>query len=179
MKHHIHEKGTWYVLRVETGHEDRAERELRKNIGTEALCDICVPRSEYKRKFHGKWKIVQGALFPGYIFVLTNDVFALHVMLPKISGITYIIKNDAGFLPLDEKGLSFLKAFRLFDDDVIGFSEGYIEGDEVFITKGPLQGQTAYIAKINRHKRIAILSVNMMGRDVEVKVGLEILVKRD
>ena len=179
MKHHIHDKGIWYVLRVETGHEDRAEKELREQLGSEALCDICVPRSEYKRKFRGEWKLVQGVLFPGYIFVQTCDVYALHAVLPKISGMTYIIKNDSGFLPLDEKGLNFLRAFRLFDDDLIEFSEGYIEGDEVFITKGPLQGQTAYIAKINRHKRIAILRVNMMGRDVEVKVGLEILVKRD
>ena len=42
---------------------------------------------------------------------------------------------------------------------------------------GPLQGMEGAIRKIDRHKRIAVLSLDMFGRTVDMKVGLEIIEK--
>ena len=40
-----------------------------------------------------------------------------------------------------------------------------------------LQGMEGAIRKIDRHKRIAVLSLDMFGRTVDMKVGLEIIEK--
>lgn len=53
-------------------------------------------------------------------------------------------------------------------------SEGVIEGDVVTILSGPLMGRTSTIRKIDRHKRMAWVEVEMFGRTMLVKMGLEI-----
>ena len=57
-------------------------------------------------------------------------------------------------------------------------SEGYIEGDKVRVTAGPLCGLEGLIKKIDRHKRTACLEFDMFGQTVSTSVGLEITEKR-
>ena len=85
--------------------------------------------------------------------------------------------NDR-FLPLSSDEVAWLNAFTDVQTHVVGMSEGVIEGDDVRITKGPLRGMEAQIAKIDRHKRLAWLDIRMCGREKQVKVGLEIVRKR-
>ena len=59
----------------------------------------------------------------------------------------------------------------------VEMSIGIIEGDRVHIFEGPLQGMEGLIRKIDRHKRMAYLEVEMFGRMVEMRVGLEIIEK--
>ena len=56
-------------------------------------------------------------------------------------------------------------------------SIGVIEGDTVHIFEGSLQGMEGLIRKIDRHKRMAYLEVEMFGRMVEMRAGLEIIEK--
>ena len=56
-------------------------------------------------------------------------------------------------------------------------SEGYIEGDQLVITDGPLTYYEGKIVKINRHKRTAVLEVEFLGRKNQVTVGLEVVGK--
>ena len=57
------------------------------------------------------------------------------------------------------------------------FSEGYIQGDKVIVTKGSLKGLEGKINRIDRHKRLAWLTVELFGRTVELQAGLEIIRK--
>ena len=57
------------------------------------------------------------------------------------------------------------------------FSEGYIQGEKVIVTKGPLKGMESKISRIDRHKRLAWLTVELFGRTVELQAGLEIVRK--
>lgn len=58
---------------------------------------------------------------------------------------------------------------------------GYVfliaENDRVQILAGPLMGMEGNIRRIDRHKRTAYLEIEMFGRTVEMKVGLEIIRK--
>ena len=56
-------------------------------------------------------------------------------------------------------------------------SEGYITGDKVTVTRGPLIGLEGDIRKIDRHKRRAYLDVTLFGRTVPASVGLEVVRK--
>lgn len=60
----------------------------------------------------------------------------------------------------------------------IAVSTGFIEGDKVTITDGPLAGKEAMIKRIDRHKRIAVLNVEMFGECIGVTVGLEVVEKK-
>ena len=68
---------------------------------------------------------------------------------------------------------------RLFGADfcVVG-SIGFIEGNTIRITSGALVGLEGRIRKVNRHKREAIVEMEMMGAVRDVAVMLEVVEKR-
>ena len=56
-------------------------------------------------------------------------------------------------------------------------SRGIIKSGELVILSGPLMGRTAQVKKIDRHKRLAYVEVEMLGRKNLVKLGLEVIEK--
>ena len=73
---------------------------------------------------------------------------------------------------------TLISAFVGNEDHVLKMSEGIIEGDEIRVLKGPLQGYEALVTKVERHKRIAFIDLDILGRTKTVKVGLKIVQKR-
>ena len=82
------------------------------------------------------------------------------------------------FTPLSNEEKTLISAFVGDEDHVMKMSEGIIEGDQIRVLKGPLQGYEALVAKVDRHKRLAYIDLNILGRIKTVKVGLEIVQKR-
>lgn len=60
---------------------------------------------------------------------------------------------------------------------MVDMSCGVIENDKIIITDGPLMNLEGYITKIDRHKRIAYVDVELLGKITRVQVGLEIISK--
>jgi transcriptional antiterminator NusG len=54
---------------------------------------------------------------------------------------------------------------------------GFCEGDKVRVTSGALVGLESLIKKVNRHKREAIVEMEMMGDVRRVKLMLEVVEK--
>ena len=82
------------------------------------------------------------------------------------------------FVPLNDQEVAFINAFTKPGRRVVGFSNGVMEGDEIVILNGPLMHQAGLVKKVDRHKRLAYLEMEMLGRKKTVKVGLEIVQKR-
>ena len=82
------------------------------------------------------------------------------------------------FIPLDDQEAAFVNAFTKPGQRVVEFSNGVMEGDEIVILNGPLMNQTGLIKKLDRHKRLAYLEMEILGRKKTVKIGLEIVRKR-
>ena len=61
------------------------------------------------------------------------------------------------------------------DDLVVGMSKGIIEQKQIKIMSGPLRNMEGSIRRIDRHKRLAWVSVKMFGREMEIPLGLEVL----
>ena len=135
----------------------------------------------YKRK--GNVVGITKKLFPGYIFAVTDMDYQEFDKL--VSSIRYTnsqyffnLKQDREGTPaLSEREKDYL-SHLVGDGDVIRMSVGYIEGDTVVITDGPLMGYESKITFIDRHKRIARVDVDFLGSVRSVTVPLEIIVKR-
>ena len=65
----------------------------------------------------------------------------------------------------------------LDEEDVVRVSTGLMIGDEIWITEGPLRDYRGKIQRIDRHRRIADLQINLFGRQTPVQVGLEVVQK--
>ena len=49
------------------------------------------------------------------------------------------------------------------------------EGDTVEILDGPLKGLEGNIKKLDLHRRQAVVNMSMLGRDLELRFGIEIV----
>ena len=117
-------------------------------------------------------------LLPGYIFVITDQPGKLREALRSVPKFTRLLGNNDVFTPLDDQEVAFINAFTKPDHRVVEFSSGVMEGDEIVILNGPLMNQTGLIKKLDRHKRLAYLEIEILGRVKTVKVGLEIVRKK-
>lgn len=163
----------WYVVQVRSGTEHNIRIQCNKKIPDTIMERCFIPYYEEKKKQNGSWNTLQKILFPGYIFMITEDVEKLFFHLKTIEGMTKLIRAGNDIIPLTEEEIIFLQRLG-GDEQIVSMSEGIIEGTQVIITSGPLMGMEGLIQKIDRHKRKAWLDLELFGRMQQVEVGLEI-----
>ena len=166
----------WYVIQVYTGHEEDVAGQCR----IRALKDgeaAFIPQVERMTKIRGEWELMTTRLFPGYVFLETDEPDGLYERLKRVKTMTKLLKTGEEITPLYRDEEEHLR--KLQDaGHVVRYSEGYLEGDRLFITSGALVGCEGKVKKILRHKRLAVLEVPLLGREVEVTLGLGVLEKR-
>ena len=74
----------WYVLQVPTGREDRLIEEIRSYRIQEYFEEVFAPRSVRKKKYRGKWQTSEELLFPGYLFVISENPEELYQAIVDI-----------------------------------------------------------------------------------------------
>jgi len=177
----------WVILFVRTGAEEKLARILKEQLNSEEYSPF-LPLKEVPRRMKGVIHKERRLLFTGYVFIQTEIESGsiaenLKAALTDISEICHndIYKilhhgEDKNDVAVREKERLYWE--RLFDSDFcITGSVGFMEGDNVRITSGPLIGMESRIKKINRHKREAIVEMGMMGAVREVRVMLEVVEK--
>lgn len=168
----------WYVVQVVGGKEKHVLSLMQKLIDEKLIQECFIPQFEIKKRIHGEWKMFTEVLLPGYIFIVTDSPDQLAVGLRSVPAFTRLLGNNDMFIPLDDQEVAFINAFTEPGHRVVEMSEGVIDGDEIVILNGPLMHQTGLIKKIDRHKRIGFLEIELMGRVKTIKIGLEIVRKK-
>jgi len=169
----------WFVLYVKSGFED----EIAHKINEQEIVHAFVPRKIKIYKRQGKIIKVNDIVFKSYVFVETDmDYETFHLQVVNKIKVhtaffkTLIHKVDKNIETLYPSEKEFLLSL-MNKDHLIESSIGFIEGDKVTITSGPLMGKESIIQKINKHKRIAMMEVEMMGRHIEMQIPLELIFK--
>ena len=163
-----------YVLATITGREEKT-----KKLIEEITCNarLFIPQKITVRKYEGAWHEEIQKLFPGYIFVETDDIAAFVDTLPKSFFNTFmkvIGKNDQLYLSVKDEELAWLR--KLCGDDFTAtLSKGIKENGKIRFTSGPLVGMEGLVRKVDRHRRIVTLEIEMFGRVQHINLGAEIL----
>lgn len=166
----------WYVIQVRTGSEEKIKQQCERYIPFDILEQCIIPYYERMRRYEGEWHKEWKILFPGYVFLVSSDVDSLFFHLKNIFGLTKLIGTGKEIVSLTENEITFIR--RLGNDrELVEMSQGIMKGGRTIITEGPLMGLEGYIKRIDRHKRIAWLEIELMGQTVDTQVGLEILEK--
>ncbi len=166
----------WYVIQTSTGKEEKIKLECEQRISKEILSHCVLPLYEEKIKYKGQWHIHKKKLFPGYLFLISDNLDELYKQLKKVEAMTKLLGTGDDIIPLTQNEIDFLLRFT-GDEELVKMSQGIIIGDKVTILSGPLKGMESTIKKIDRHKRKAWLNLEMFGRQQLVEVGVEIVKK--
>lgn len=172
----------WYVLFTKVGSEKLLVKKLEKYFFGEKV-DPFLPLIEIFHKFANKKTVKEyKVMFPGYVFI--ESVFENAIFFEKIknfhmdtnSNIKLLSYGDSKEYALREEERILL--FSLFSEEkTLEASTGVIQGDKVIITDGPLIGRESIIKKINRHKKEAVVEMDILGQKIDVTVGLNIIKK--
>ena len=176
----------WYAVWVRTGQEEKVlalckemlrDRESDTGGGKPEVYEQCfLPRYERARKLDGKWVRRKEVLFPGYLFFISENVDELVRRLKDIQEFTKVLGDGREPVALYPDEVEFLQKYTN-EDKVLGMSLGFIEGDKLVVTEGPLKDYQGKIIHIDRHKRLATLEMEFFGRIVRIKVGVEVVRK--
>lgn len=171
----------WFVFYVKTGKEDEACRYLNDLLDKEESISF-VPQVELVYKKTQQIVRILSPMFPSYIFVESNRegkkfiAETLRVVKESKNIIKLLGKEEPEFMSILDEEKEFLLNF-CNNDYTIKESTGYIKGDKVFVTSGPLRGSESSIKKVDRHKRRAEIEIMMMGEIRRVSLSLEIISK--
>ena len=166
-----------YAIQVITGEEERTIKMCRVLIDEQILADVFYPETEIMRRYKGSWHKLRRPMFPGYIFAETEQVEELFFKFIWIPKLTKILGTALAPVALSEEEEAWLKRITN-EDHVAEISIGIIEGDELIVNSGPLVGLEGTVKKINRHKRQAVVEVEMFHRKMEMTLGLEVVEKK-
>ena len=166
----------WCVIQVFTGREENLRHACEKYIDKDILQGTFIPQYVRRRKYQGVWRDEKCALFPGYVFLITDQPDKIAMELRKVEGMTRLLKSEKGVLTLTPEEEEFMRRLG-GEDHVTLMSVGFIVGDKITVTEGPLIGLEGLIRKIDRHKRRCIVEVTLCGQKVSTTVGLEIVSK--
>ena len=173
----------WYVMQVSTGQENRTAYLVEKMVSEGVIESCFVPVRRIRKKFHGRWHEVREKLFPGYVFIITEQTQLLYEELRKIPALTKLLgKCEEYFTPLSETDVNMMEKFQNGIDNngklEVEISKIMIEErNQIRILSGPLKNLEGQIKKVNLHKRIAEVELEFMGGRSVVHLGIEMVEK--
>lgn len=162
----------WYVIQVRAGHEQSVAERCRRDV-LEPGEDIFVMMSERFFKKKGVWTLTKRPTFQKYLFAETSNVDDFRIRLRRVKELTKMLGAEGEILPIypdEEKLLRRLGG----TDHVIDISKAVRVDKKLEITSGSMEGMEGEIKWVDRHQRMAGVEVSLMGREMTIKLGIEI-----
>ena len=133
-------------------------------------------KRERVKKFCGQWNKVDEILFPAYIFVITDKPAELYRELRQVPRLTKVLgREEAYFVPLSQDEERLVRSLG-DQEHRTGLSKVAVEeGKKIRVLEGPLKDYAGDVVKVNLHKREAAVKVEFMGREMELKMGIEMV----
>lgn len=127
-----------------------------------------------RMKYQGQWHIVQEDLFPGYVFIDTDEPDRVYRELKKTPRPKLLFSDDDYVSRLERHESDLME--RLTDRrGVIGISKIHIKNDgTIRYLSGPLSRVGFMVKRVNLHKRIAEIEAEFMGRKRVLYLGIDI-----
>lgn len=166
----------WYVIQVYTGRELEIAQQCRDRVIEDGE-DVFVPLAERWTKVRGERTLITSRLFPGYVFIETERIEDFHKRLNRVYAMTKVLRTGEEMTPIQKEEEEYLRRLG-GDDHVVKYSEGYMEGDKLVVTSGPLKDFAGKVKKVLRHKRLVVMEVPLLGRTVEVTLGMGVVERK-
>ena len=163
----------WYVIHTVSGLEQKCLQQCRIYVDKNDYNKMFIPRYIAQRHFKKEWHEVEKTLFPGYLFVDTEKIDSVIEGMKKFRQFTKVLQDGEMVSPIKEQEQQFLSTM-MDQQHLVRYSEGFLIGEKVCITTGPLRNLQGYLRTVDRHRRIAKLEVPIFGRPTPTEVGFEI-----
>lgn len=164
----------WYTVKVRNNHENKVVKRINLELERDNLVmEIVVPKEKEIYVKKGKKAAKEKLLYPGYIFVRTDNVGALLDIVRMSEGATTILKDTDGKpMPLRRNEV---KAMLLAEEELHKpiSDEHFAEGQVVKILTGPFQGFEGAISEMDHDKNKLKVLVNIFKKETPVELTFD------
>ena len=172
----------WYVVHTYSGYENKVKANLEKRVETMGMSDkifrVFIPEQEETDFKDGKKRVVTRKTFPGYVFVeliMTDDAWYVVRNTPGVTG--FLGSSGGGTKPTPlapEEVQSMLKQMGMNDRKVeVDFSVGEL----VEVLEGPFAHFQGKVEAIETEKGKVTVSIDMFGRETNMELDFEQVIK--
>lgn len=107
----------WYVMQVISGREEHTVLMVKRTLSRGILKYCFVPMRRMKKKYRGEWLEITEKLFPGYVFLVSEQPQLLYDELKNIPALTKLLGScEEYFTPLSDEDVRFLRKLQDMED---------------------------------------------------------------
>jgi transcriptional antiterminator NusG len=174
--------GKWFVVKVMSGHETTAQKNIEARIRSlnleEKIFECLMPKHDVAEIKAGKKVIRSKKTFPGYLLVrciMDDETWTAIKNTPDVAG--FVGSGDKP-IALKRKELdSFLTTNHSVDPTPENFALGFDRNDPVKVKSGPFAEHDGYIIDLNNKTLKLKVMVNLFGRETPVELDVSQVVK--
>ena len=163
----------WYVLWTKAGDEEKTRGMINGHVDGDLFTRCIVPYRKKREFYKSSSVFVEKLLFPSYVFIETDRIKDFAKRMQWYPGKNVILQSGDSFCPIYREEEYFLTDM-LDEKDIIESSNGYMDGERVTVTSGPLKGYEDKIRRVIRRKSLAIMEMTLYDRKVETALGLDL-----
>lgn len=164
----------WCVVHVKEREERNAESFVENLLSKDLNARCFHLARDRRKKYEGQWRTIQENLFPGYVFIDTDQPDKVYGELKRVPRskllfsdeeyVSTLERQESDFMELlaDKKGVIPISLVKVGDDGTIQY------------LSGPLENVKNRVKRVNLHKRVAELETSFLGRKKILYLGIEI-----
>ena len=171
----------WYIVSTVTSGEDKVKKNIEiraKNLNLEdKIVQVLVPTEEQVIVRSGKRRVRREKLFPGYILVYMQLETSTYLCVRESPGVTGFItgenpdfQDSDQFTPITLSHEETAKIISHVQEVSKKVGVTFQKGEVVTIIGGPMDGFTGRVVSANQAKGSVVVSVSLMGREVNTEV---------
>lgn len=164
----------WYVLTVQTGHENSAAKSIKQRAKatdmSDKVADILVPTQKKIIVKNGKQTIKEERIFPGYVLIKTDLDEHTWGLIINTDGVRGFVKTEKYPKPLPESEVKAIMKFMKVEQPQ--FKISFSVGEAVKITEGAFADFIGNIQEIDEIKGRVKVLISFLGREAPVELEL-------
>lgn len=165
----------WYVMHIKEGMERQATELIQRTVPSDLWCHCRILKKEKLFRGEGKLLLSCEKMFPGYLFIETEQPEELMNYLKRSREYPQFVKDEEeNLLVINEQDLGFLKSVcgeKLDRPLSLSEVETDAEGNLTHIS-GVLEKYSRQIVKKRLRKRYVLAQVDLFQRKETVLFGI-------
>ncbi len=164
----------WYVLRVQSGREDRVAENLRKRVRAagldEQVTQVLVPTETISEIKNGKKRTRKRKLYPGYLVCemeVTDDVWFL---IRETSGIGDFVGAHGRPAPMAPHEVESVLGTMEQSEEKPKIQIQFEKGESVKVKENPFESFDGIIDEVDAEKGMVKVIVTIFGRPTPVEL---------
>lgn len=162
----------WYAVHTYSGYEDAVSRNLKQRIESLGMEDkifsVLVPTEKKIRMKHGKRRVVEEKIYPGYVLVemvVTDDSWYVVRNTPRVTGFV-----GSGTTPtaLSPEEIDVLQKRMGVEEPK--FKIDVAVGDAVKIADGPFKEYDGKVAEVDEERGKVRVLISVFGRSTPLEL---------